>query len=54
MKEFTVALNTGLGYTLEYILAPDAEHAAWVALELATERDARLVDVRPTTVNFDW
>jgi hypothetical protein len=49
MKEFIVVLSSGT----EYILASDSEHAAWQALELATDRDAQLIDVRPY-VNFDW
>lgn len=49
MKTFVVVLSTGV----EHILAPDSEHAAWQALELAVDRDAQLVDVRPY-VNFDW
>lgn len=43
MKEFTVVLSTGV----EYVLATDSEHAAWQALELSTERNAQLIDVRP-------
>ena len=43
MKLFTVVLSTGV----EYILAPDSEHAAWQALELSTDRSVKLVDVRP-------
>ena len=38
---------------VEYILAPDSEHAAWQALELSTDRDAQLIDVR-LTPNYDW
>lgn len=49
MKEFIVVLSNGS----EVILATDAEHAAWQALELARDRDVKLVDVR-RYVNFDW
>ncbi len=48
-KTFTVVLSTGV----EYVLAPDSEHAAWQALELSTDRNAHLIDVRPY-VEFDW
>jgi hypothetical protein len=43
MKEFTVVLSSGV----EYVLAPDSEHAAWQALELSVERNVTLIDVRP-------
>lgn len=49
MKLFTVVLSSGV----EYVLAPDSEHAAWQALELSTDRNAHLIDVRPH-VEFDW
>lgn len=48
-QTFAVVLSSGT----EYILAPDSEHAAWVALELSVDRDAELLDVRPYK-NFDW
>ena len=31
---------------IEYVLAPDAERAAWQALELSSQRDLTLKDVR--------
>jgi hypothetical protein len=43
MKLFAVVLSSGV----EYVLAPDSEHAAWQALELSTERNVTLIDVRP-------
>ena len=46
---FAVVLSTGT----EFILAPDSEHAAWTALELSTDRNARLLDVRPHLID-DW
>jgi hypothetical protein len=49
MKTFIVVLSSGV----EYVLAPDSEHAAWQALELAQDRNVTLIDVRPY-VNFDW
>ena len=30
----------------EYVMAPDSEHAAWVALELSNQRECTLKDVR--------
>ena len=48
-KLFTVVLSTGV----VEVMAPDSEHAAWIALELSEDRDAKLLDVRPT-VNYDW
>ena len=29
-----------------YVLARDAEHAAWQALELSSQRNCKLIDVR--------
>lgn len=46
---FTVVLSTGV----QYILAPDSEHAAWQALELSEDRNVKLIDVRPH-VEFEW
>ena len=43
MKLFKVVLSSGV----EYVLAPDSEHAAWQALELSTDRSVTLIDVRP-------
>ena len=43
MKLFKIVLSSGV----EYVLAPDSEHAAWQALELSTERNVALIDVRP-------
>lgn len=48
-RTYAVVLSTGT----EYILAPDSEHAAWQALELSTDRDVKLLDVRPY-YEFDW
>ena len=31
---------------IEYVLAPDVERAAWQALELSSQRDCTLKDVR--------
>lgn len=48
-RVFAVVMSTGT----EYVLAPDSEHAAWQALELSTDRNVKLIDVRPH-VEFDW
>ena len=56
MKQFAVVFGKGCdpcSAQTEYILATDSEHAAWQALELAKDRDVKLVDVR-RYVNFDW
>ena len=43
-KQFEVTLSSGV----RYILAPDSEHAAWIALELSRERNDKLINVRLT------
>jgi hypothetical protein len=43
MKTYAVVLSSGV----EYVLAPNSESAAWQALELSTERNVTLIDVRP-------
>jgi hypothetical protein len=43
MKLFKVVLSSGV----EYVLAPDSEHAAWQALELSAVQGVTLIDVRP-------
>ena len=42
MKEYEVTLRSGVWY----LLAPDSESAAWMALELSHERNDKLVNVR--------
>ena len=45
LREYHVTLSSG---ETIYILAHDTEEAAWLALELAADRDLYLVDVAPT------
>ena len=45
LREYNVTLSSG---ETIYILAHDSEEAAWNALELATDRSLKLVDVRLT------
>ena len=47
-KLFDVVLSV-TGVTT--LLARDAEHAAWSALELSLDRDEKLIDVRRT---YEW
>ena len=50
-QEYEVTLVDGEELWLEYVYAPDLEHAAWSALELSKNRDAQLKDVKLTD---DW
>jgi hypothetical protein len=45
-KTYLVTLADGDDVFNEHIMAPDAEHAAWVALELSDRRTCTLKDVR--------
>ena len=45
LREYNVTLSSG---ETMYILAQNSEEAAWHALELATDRSLKLVDVRLT------
>ena len=47
-KEYEVTLKDGDDIITEYVVAKDAEHAAWAALELTIHRDAKLNNVRQT------
>ena len=45
--EFEVRMLNDVGDVLiEYVLAPDVERAAWQALELSSQRNCTLKDVR--------
>jgi hypothetical protein len=46
MDEYEVQLKYGEELFTEYVLAPDSEHAAWAALELSTNRNMTLHNVR--------
>ena len=50
-QEYEVTLVDGEELWLEYVYAPDLEHAAWSALELSKNRDAQLKNVKLTD---DW
>lgn len=45
-RTYIVTLADGDDVLTEYIMAPDTEHAAWVALELSDRRTCTLKDVR--------
>ena len=45
--EYEVRMADSVGNVrVEYVLAPDAERAAWQAMELSSQRDCTLKDVR--------
>ena len=45
--EYEVKMINDVGdVRIEYVLAPDVERAAWQALELSTQRNCTLKDVR--------
>ena len=45
--EYEVRMTNDVGGVLiEYVLAPDVERAAWQALELSSQRNCTLTDVR--------
>jgi len=47
LDEYEVKMMTDVGDVLvEYVLAPDVERAAWQALELSSQRNCTLKDVR--------
>ncbi len=50
-EEYAVILQCGKDQWTEYVVAPDSEHAAWSALELSTNRQAQLKDVKRT---YEW
>jgi hypothetical protein len=45
--EYEVRMTDNAGnMRLEYVLAPNSERAAWQAMELSSQRDCTLTDVR--------
>ena len=45
--EYEVRMMDDVGNVfIEYVLAPDVERAAWQAMELSSQRDCTLKDVR--------
>ena len=45
--EYEVKLQTPAGnVVVDYVLAPSSEHAAWQALELSSQRNCTLKDVK--------
>lgn len=45
--EYEVRMMTDVGdIRVEYVLAPDVERAAWQAMELSSQRNCTLKDVR--------
>jgi len=47
LDEYEVRMMNDVGDMLiEYVLAPDVERAAWQAMELSSQRDLTLKDVR--------
>ena len=46
LDEYEVQMRDGEELFTSYVLAPDSEHAAWAALELSTNRNLTLHNVR--------
>ena len=47
LREYEVKMINDVGdVVVDYVLAPDTERAAWQALELSTQRNCTLKDVR--------
>jgi hypothetical protein len=47
LREYEIKLKPPVGNViLDYVLAPDAERAAWQALELSSQRNCTLKDVK--------
>ena len=47
LNEYEVKMITPVGnVVVDYVLAPDVERAAWQALELSSQRQCTLKDVR--------
>ena len=47
MNEYEVKMTNEVGnVVVDYVLAPDVERAAWQALELSSQRNCTLKDVR--------
>ena len=47
LREYEVKMINNVGdVRIEYVLAPDVERAAWQALELSSQRNCTLKDVR--------
>ena len=45
--EYEVKMRDSVGNVrVEYVLAPNVERAAWQAIELSSQRDCTLTDVR--------
>ena len=45
--EYEVRMTDDVGnIRVEYVLSPDAERAAWQAMELSSQRNCSLTDVR--------
>ena len=46
-NEYEVRMRDDVGnIRVEYVLAPDVERAAWQAMELSSQRNCTLTDVR--------
>lgn len=47
LREYEVKMKPPVGnVVVDYVLAPDVERAAWQALELSSQRNCTLKDVR--------
>ena len=47
LREYEVKMIPEVGNVIvDYVLAPDVERAAWQALELSSQRNCKLKDVR--------
>ena len=47
LREYEVKMINDVGdVVVDYVLAPDVERAAWQSLELSSQRNCKLKDVR--------
>ena len=46
LNEYVIHLDNGEDVIVQHVMAPDSEHAAWVALELSEHRNCQLVNVQ--------
>jgi len=51
LNDYEVTIKEGEELDIIYILAPNSEEAAWAALELSTDRNAQLINVR---IQDEW
>jgi hypothetical protein len=55
LREYEVTLKPPVGNVIiDHVLAPDAERAAWQAVELSSQRNCTLKDVKPVKQIDEW